>query len=64
MTNIGFVSTGLGTYWGQFALRWGYVDGAERGWKYWTTDWTGSATWDGQNTLDLDFDSLIPAFTK
>lgn len=46
---------------GKFVLRWGYIDGEQQdgGWKYWTAAWTGEAVWNGSNTLDLDFNTLI-----
>lgn len=45
----------------KFVLRWGYIDGENRGWKFWTAAWKGSATWgEATSTLDIDFDNLIP----
>lgn len=43
----------------KFGLRWGYIDGENKGWKYWTAAWTGEAIWNSTNTLDIDFNSLI-----
>lgn len=43
----------------KFGLRWGYIDGENMGWKYWTAAWTGEAIWNSTNTLDIDFNSLI-----